>query len=92
MILFPYVQNIPIVVIGTKLDLVAEREVSKETIQEYAVHWGVPFYETSAKRDWNVRAGFEELVRQMRDIYPIEHARKKKKSKIFGENNRCIVM
>jgi Ras-related protein Rap-1A len=78
------------VVIGTKLDLAAEREVSKETILGYAVRWGIPFYETSAKRDWNVRAGFEDLVRQMRDLYPMEPIRRKR-SRLFGKD-KCILM
>jgi len=81
-------RNIPMVVIGTKLDLVGEREVSTEMIQEYAVRWGVPFYETSAKRNWNVRAGFEDLVRQMKIRYPVDLARKKRARK-FGEG--CII-
>jgi hypothetical protein len=78
------------VVIGTKLDLAGEREVSKETIREYAVRWGVPFYETSAKRNWNVSAGFEDLVRQMRDKYPMGPSRKKK-SKKFADGG-CVLM
>lgn len=78
------------VVIGTKLDLVNEREVSKETIQEYAVRWGVPFYETSAKRNWNVLTGFEDLVRQMKEQYPVDPTRRKK-SKKLGEHS-CILM
>jgi len=84
-------RNIPMVVIGTKLDLAGEREVSKETIREYAVRWGVPFYETSAKRNWNVNAGFEDLVRQMKERYPAELSRKKKKSKKFADSG-CVLM
>jgi len=84
-------RNIPMVVIGTKLDLAAEREVSKETMMGYAVRWGVPFYETSAKRDWNVRAGFEDLVRQMRDLYPVDPVRKKR-SKLFFDKEKCVLM
>jgi len=83
-------RSIPMVVIGTKLDLAGEREVSKEMIRDYAIRWGVPFYETSAKRNWNVRAGFEDLVRQMKDRYPPDLARNKKKFKKFGDG--CIVM
>ncbi|PCH42604.1 hypothetical protein WOLCODRAFT_25459 [Wolfiporia cocos MD-104 SS10] len=70
--------DIPIVVVGTKLDLNTEREVSRARIQELAKQWNLPFYETSAKRNWHVSEVFEDLVRQMRKCYPRdEHGRKK---------------
>ena len=70
-------QSIPIVVVGTKLDLVNEREVPRSTIQALSNRWDLPFYETSAKRDWHVIDVFEDLVRQMRHRYPTEGGKKK---------------
>jgi hypothetical protein len=49
------VMGIPLVVVGTKSDLTHEREVSRELITRMSTLWGVPFYETSAKRNWNVK-------------------------------------
>lgn len=80
-------QGIPIVVVGTKLDLVNEREVQRNTIQTLASRWGLPFFETSAKRNWHVTDVFEDLVRQMRTKYPAESPRKTKK-----RNPICVVM
>jgi GTPase SAR1 family protein len=80
-------QAVPIVVVGTKLDLVNEREVHRNTIQSLASRWGLPFYETSAKRNWHVADVFEDLLRQMRARYPSDPARKKKK-----QFKACIVM
>ncbi|KIK54420.1 hypothetical protein GYMLUDRAFT_110909, partial [Collybiopsis luxurians FD-317 M1] len=60
----------PIVVVGTKLDLVNEREVHQNTIQTLSNQWGVPFYETSAKRNWHVSEAIENLVRQLWAQYP----------------------
>jgi putative ribosome biogenesis GTPase RsgA len=77
-------QTIPIVVAGTKLDLVNEREVQRSTIQTLASRWGLPFYETSAKRNWHTDEVFEDLVRQMRTRYP--RPMKKKNGK------GCIIM
>ncbi|KAF5345664.1 hypothetical protein D9756_003199 [Leucocoprinus leucothites] len=75
--------TVPIVVAGTKLDLVNEREVQTNTIQSLASRWGLPFYETSAKRNWHVNDVFEDLVRQMRRRYPPTRRRTER---------RCIIM
>ncbi|KAF9267653.1 hypothetical protein L218DRAFT_638127 [Marasmius fiardii PR-910] len=79
-------QSIPIVVVGTKLDLVNEREVPASTIATLSTRWGLPFYETSAKRNWHVSEVFEDLLRQLRKTYPAPSSPKKKK------NGPCIVM
>ncbi|KAF8802417.1 hypothetical protein BYT27DRAFT_7196602 [Phlegmacium glaucopus] len=78
--------NIPIVVVGTKLDLVNEREVHRNTIQSLANQWDLPFYETSAKRNWHVTDVFEGLLRQMRTRYPEPLRKKKKRVSV------CVVM
>ncbi|KAF9442431.1 ras-domain-containing protein [Macrolepiota fuliginosa MF-IS2] len=57
---------VPIVIAGTKLDLTVEREVRRNIIHSLAVRWDLPFYETSAKHNWNINDVFEDLVRQMR--------------------------
>lgn len=77
------------VVVGTKSDLSAEREVQHTTIRRLAAHWGLPFYETSAKKNWHVADVFEELVRQMRDRYPVEKEKKERKK---GKNGICPIM
>lgn len=76
----------PIVIVGTKLDLVNEREVPRTTIQSLSNRWDLPFYETSAKKNWHVAEVFEDLLRQMRTRYPPDKVHVKKKSK------SCIVM
>ncbi|THH10318.1 hypothetical protein EW145_g1411 [Phellinidium pouzarii] len=74
-------EKVPIVIVGTKSDLVAEREVEREVIQTSVARWGLPFYETSAKRNWHVNDVFEDLVRQMRERYPTDQKRKKRSDK-----------
>ncbi|KAH9925527.1 P-loop containing nucleoside triphosphate hydrolase protein [Fomitopsis serialis] len=80
-------KDIPIVVVGTKLDLSNEREVSRATIHELAESWKLPFYETSAKRNWHVTDVFEDLVRQMRKHSPDRNPVRSKLKK-----DPCIVM
>jgi hypothetical protein len=47
-----------------------EREVTRSAIQELASAWKIPFYETSAKKSWNIQEVFEDLIKQMRQRYP----------------------
>ncbi|PPQ63920.1 hypothetical protein CVT24_010318 [Panaeolus cyanescens] len=80
--------NVPIVIVGTKLDLVNEREVQRATIQSLSAKWELPFYETSAKRNWHVSEVFEDLLRQMRLQFPQDPAKKRKKRHSTG----CVLM
>ncbi|KAJ6612239.1 small GTPase superfamily [Mycena sp. CBHHK59/15] len=82
-------ESVPIVVVGTKSDLVSEREVPTTTIESLASRWNLPFYETSAKRNWHINDVFEDLLKQMRLRYPPEAARKQKKKQQKGP---CIIM
>ena len=84
------------VLVGTKLDLTSEREVSRSHLEELAARWKIPVYETSAKRNWDVSQAFEDLVRQMRQYYPVEEpsrrkGRKSHHGRIHGRNP-CILM
>ncbi|EIW57833.1 ras-domain-containing protein [Trametes versicolor FP-101664 SS1] len=80
-------QDIPIVVVGTKMDLTGEREVSSETMQELAVKWGLPFYETSAKKGWHVNEVFNHLLSRMRKRYPNGVPKSKKRRR-----DQCLIM
>lgn len=81
--------NVPIVVVGTKSDLASEREVHRSHIQALSHTWGLPFYETSAKRNWHVDDVFEDLVRQIRARYPEEPERRKKRK---GGGGGCVII
>ena len=89
-------QRVPMVLVGTKLDLTSEREVSRSHIEELAARWKIPVYETSAKRNWDVSEAFYDLVRQMLRYYPPDERPKKKGRK--GHHGRirmrspCTIM
>jgi len=84
------------VLVGTKLDLTNEREVSRSHLEELSARWKIPVYETSAKRNWDVSQAFEDLVRQMRQYYPVEeHSKRKGRRSHHGRihgRNPCIIM
>lgn len=46
--------SVPIVLVGNKCDLDAERVISRAQAQQRAESWGVPYIETSAKTRTNV--------------------------------------
>ncbi|XP_053309297.1 GTP-binding protein REM 1 isoform X2 [Spea bombifrons] len=59
-------ENIPIILVGNKTDLVRSREVSVEEGRACAVVFDCKFIETSAVLQHNVRELFEGMVRQIR--------------------------
>ena len=65
--------NIPMALIGNKIDLKDKREVSREEGQALASNLGLLFFETSAKEDINVKNAFQKLAeavyeRQLKEI------------------------
>lgn len=55
--------EVPLILVGSKCDLDADREVTKEEGKALAEKFSCPFFETSAKTRVNVDEVFEELVR-----------------------------
>lgn len=58
-------EKVPVILVGNKVDLESEREVSSGEGQALAEEWGCPFMETSAKSKTMVDELFAEIVRQM---------------------------
>ena len=58
--------NVPIVLVGNKSDLEADRQVSRAAAFAVSQQWGnVPYYETSARRRANVNEVFVDVCRQI---------------------------
>uniref|UniRef100_A0A663MMN6 RAP2A, member of RAS oncogene family n=1 Tax=Athene cunicularia TaxID=194338 RepID=A0A663MMN6_ATHCN len=57
--------KVPVILVGNKVDLESEREVSSSEGRALAEEWGCPFMETSAKSKTMVDELFAEIVRQM---------------------------
>lgn len=59
--------GIPLVLVGNKSDLKAERQVPREVGTSLSKAWGnVPYYEASARKRVNVDEVFADVVRQVR--------------------------
>ena len=88
--------KIPIVIVGNKIDLEAERQVSYEEGKNYAANKGYQFFETSAKTNKNVTEAFddifEKLYKKLEDeitgkkAYKVEQKLNGKKK---GEKKKC---
>jgi Ras-related protein Rap-2C len=57
--------RVPILLVGNKVDMEHQREVSTVEGMALANAWGCPFMETSAKNRCNVNEVFAEVVREM---------------------------
>uniref|UniRef100_A0A2D4J9C9 small monomeric GTPase n=1 Tax=Micrurus lemniscatus lemniscatus TaxID=129467 RepID=A0A2D4J9C9_MICLE len=58
-------EKVPMILVGNKVDLEGEREVSFGEGKALAEEWNCPFMETSAKNKASVDELFAEIVRQM---------------------------
>ncbi|MEJ1277570.1 RAP2B member of RAS oncogene family [Cricetulus griseus] len=58
-------ERVPMILVGNKVDLEGEREVSYGEGKALAEEWSCPFMETSAKNKASVDELFAEIVRQM---------------------------
>ncbi|PRP88439.1 hypothetical protein PROFUN_03156 [Planoprotostelium fungivorum] len=71
------VDSVPIVLVGNKCDLEAERSVPTVEGSELGKKWGCIFMETSAKKGLNVEKAFTQLVRAVQKEESLSPKKKK---------------
>ncbi|VDD79995.1 unnamed protein product [Mesocestoides corti] len=60
-----HTDNVPMLICGNKVDLVESRKVSPEEAEEFCRKCNVPYLETSAKTNKNVKNAFLTLAREV---------------------------
>ncbi|PWN50461.1 putative RSR1-GTP-binding protein [Violaceomyces palustris] len=84
--------RVPLVLVGNKSDLKAERQVPREIGTNLSRAWGnVPYYEASARKRINVDEVFADIVRQCRSLEAGMNGNGRSKDK-SGRKPKCIVM
>ncbi len=68
--------TIPMVLVGNKVDLERNREVTTSEGESLARSWGVPFFESSAKTRHNIEECFISIVKTIREKEKTEHKKK----------------
>ncbi len=61
--------RMPILVLGNKSDLEAQRRVSEDEVRDYCRDLGCPYLPTSAKTGFNVETAFRQLCRELLKTY-----------------------
>ncbi|XP_051863714.1 ras-related protein Rab-7a-like isoform X2 [Drosophila albomicans] len=61
----------PVALVGTKIDLENEREVSKQEAQDWCKSFSIPYFECSSKDDINVQQVFEAMTAKLVDTYKL---------------------
>eukprot|EP00041_Stephanoeca_diplocostata_P039373 m.1618916 g.1618916 ORF g.1618916 m.1618916 type:complete len:202 (-) comp25378_c0_seq4:5267-5872(-) len=70
----------PMILVGNKSDLDAERQISDADARGRAAEWEIPYVETSAKTRTNVDQAFLSLANEVRDEKDTGSEKKKKKN------------
>jgi len=74
-------ETFPLVLCGNKCDLKEGREVSEKDGKDMAGEWGCPFFETSAKTNFQTEASFFSVVKEIRKLKKKADQGKKKNKK-----------
>lgn len=85
--------EVPMVLVGNKCDLEADRVVGREQGQSLARSWGnCTFMETSAKAKINVSEAFTDLVRQINNVIPPPQVHKRNEDTSCCGNSSCNIL
>ena len=79
--------NVVIYIAANKIDMEAERKVSKQEGESLAQELGFPFMETSAKSGININETFEDLVERIDKVYG-NIPQKPNKNKLYKAKKR----
>ena len=83
-------EKIPVILVGNKVDMESQREVSQQEAENLAQSWGIGYIETSAKTRVNVDEAYTKLlVEIIRSKQDSEQQPSKKKHK---KKKKCVLL
>lgn len=87
-------KNIPLILVGNKVDMESNRKVSKEEAQNLAAQWGdgVRYVETSAKTRLNVDLVFQDLMRELMMRKKMDSKSSNNLNKPKKKKKRCTLL
>lgn len=80
--------QIPIILVGNKIDMKDERVVNSDEAKALAHSWGVQYEETSAKIKTNVDKVYYDLVLQIKERKDSSNGTQHKKKK----SKKCVIL
>lgn len=83
------VERIPMVVVGNKCDLEADRQATAEEGEEYARRLNAPYLETSARTGVNLEDAFLRLVKEVQ-TWPVREPKAGTKSSGKDMQKCCV--
>tara|TARA_B100001093_G_scaffold516189_1_gene594374 strand:+ start:171 stop:755 length:585 start_codon:yes stop_codon:yes gene_type:complete len=84
--------NIPIIIVGNKVDLQNERKVSYQKGKKLGETFEVPFFETSAKEKINDYEIFFQIVREINKYRSKERRRESISKRKPKKNKKCCII
>lgn len=84
--------NIPIIIVGNKVDLQNERKVSYQKGKKLGETFEVPFFETSAKEKINDYEIFFQIVREINKYRSKERRRESISKPKLKKNKKCCII
>ena len=83
-------KNVPIILVGNKMDLEQRREVPRQEAENLARSWGVIYIETSAKTRVNVDEAYTNLVTEI--IKSKQGSNRQQVNKLPEKKKGCCVL
>lgn len=83
-------QEIPMILVGNKVDLEHRREVSQQEAEHLAQSWGITYIETSAKTSVNIDKAYTNLLIEIIKSKQPDHQPTKKEQEKKGKC--CLIL
>ena len=78
------IKNIPILLVANKFDLLSEEvAVSHEEEEELSMKYNIPFFECSAKDNYNIDTIFDFLTKKLIEEYQKRRSNDENENKVF---------